>query len=234
MAAVRSSRPVSASSWSPFGRNQSAAARTPEIRSRSRGLPGCSTSTATIAPPPAPPRPPRGSPSPGEAAKRVRARRRAAPGCGAPATGPRRPASSSDVAPGTCNVGRSPLGLIGRMVADVCAPLLRLSPPVSTPCLAIAAATTSPSRSSPIAPIACTAAPSLARSTPVPAAVPAAVARISVSRAPPCPGGIASTGLPSTSRMCAPSTVTWPSGPVSGMSERFGLSSAVPRGPAVR
>jgi hypothetical protein len=59
---------------------------------------------------------------------------------------------------------------------------------VSTPCLAIAAATTSPIRSSPIAPIACTSAPSLARSTPVPAAVPAAVARISVSRAPPWPG----------------------------------------------
>jgi hypothetical protein len=50
MAAVRSSRPVSARSWSSFGRNQSAARTTSEIRSRSRGLPGCNTSTATIAP----------------------------------------------------------------------------------------------------------------------------------------------------------------------------------------
>ena len=97
-------------------------------------------------------------------------------------------------------------------MADVWTPLLRLSPLVSTPCLAIAATTMSPSRSSPSAPTASTLAPSLARSTPGPAAVPAAVARISVSRALPWPGGMASTGLPSTSRMCAPSTVTGPSG----------------------
>ena len=46
----------------------------------------------------------------------------------------------------------------------------------------------------------------------MPAAVPAAVARISVSRTLPWPGGMASTGRPSTSRMCAPSTTTGPSG----------------------
>ena len=113
------------------------------------------------------------------------------------------------------------------MVAEVWTPLLRLSPLVSTPCRAIAAATMSPSRSSPTAPTASTLAPSLARSTPGPAAVPAAVARISVSRALPWPGGMASTGLPSTSRMCAPSTVTWPSGLPGAVPGWRGLS-AVP------
>ena len=119
---------------------------------------------------------------------------------------------NSRVAPGTWKAGRSPFGLMGRMVADVWASFLRTSPAVSTPCLAIAAITMSPSRSSPSAPTARTLAPSLARSTPVPAAVPAAVARISFSRTLPWPGGISSTGRPSTSRMCAPSTVTVPSG----------------------
>src|SRR5690242_9837966 len=114
------------------------------------------------------------------------------------------------VAPGTCSAGRSPFGLMGKMVAEVWASDLRTSPAVSTPCLAIAAATRSPSRSSPSAPRTRTLAPSLARSTAGPAAVPAAVARISVSRALPWPGGIVSTGRPSTSRMQAPRTVTGP------------------------
>ena len=179
MAAVRSSRPVRASSWSAFGANQSAAASSGARRSKSRGRPGCSTSTATSAPPclaafttagsPSSTIGPRASGAPMSRARLPRTRSRSTSA-----------SSRSGVAPGTWRAGRSPLALIGRIVADVWAPRLRLSPLVSTPCRAIAATTMSPSRSSPSAPMASTLAPSLARSTPVPAAVPAAVARISL------------------------------------------------------
>ena len=64
--------------------------------------------------------------------------------------------------------------------------------------------------SSPIAPMAMTSAPSLARSTLVPAAVPAAVMRISSSSRRPCPGGISVTGRPRMSTMCAPRLTTRP------------------------
>ena len=49
MASVRLARPVRASSWSAFGRNQSAWPSSGASRSRSWGRPGCSTSTATSA-----------------------------------------------------------------------------------------------------------------------------------------------------------------------------------------
>jgi hypothetical protein len=112
------------------------------------------------------------------------------------------------VAPGTWKAGRSPLGLTGSMEAEVWTPGTRTSRPASTPCAVSSDTSMSPALSAPIAPIATTRAPSLARSTLVPAAVPAAVSRISSSSTLPCPGGIAVTGRPRMSRMCAPRLTT--------------------------
>ena len=105
------------------------------------------------------------------------------------------------LAPGTCQAGRLPSGWIGRIVQLVWTSLRRARARVSTAWRARAISTKSPGRSSPIAPIAITLAPSRARSTAVPPAVPAAVARISSSRLPDWPTGSSLTGRPSTSMM---------------------------------
>src|SRR5437764_11910790 len=62
--------------------------------------------------------------------------------------------------------------------------------------------------SCPSAPTVTVRAPSFASVTAVPPAAPAGDRRISSISAPPCPSGIASTGRPSTSRMCAPNATT--------------------------
>src|SRR3954468_12172729 len=111
-------------------------------------------------------------------------------------------------APITCSAGRSPFGRIGRIVDEVWTSDRRASPEQSTPKRSSISTRTRPASSSPTAPTESTDAPSFASVTAVPPAAPAGESRISSISAPPCPSGIASTGRPSTSRMCAPSATT--------------------------
>src|SRR4051812_29884044 len=94
------------------------------------------------------------------------------------------------------------------MVHEVCTSERRFNPEQSTPKRSRASTSTRPASSSPTAPTESTDAPSFASVTAVPPAAPAGDSRISSISAPPCPSGIASTGRPSTSRMCAPSATT--------------------------
>src|SRR4051812_19604574 len=119
--------------------------------------------------------------------------------------------SSSDrvpFAPITCSAGRSPFGRIGRIVDEVWTSSRRASPEQSTPKRSSISTSTRPASSTPTAPTDSTDAPSFASVTAVPPAAPAGDRRISSISAPPWPSGIASTGRPSTSRICAPSATT--------------------------
>lgn len=203
----RSAAAVIASSWSEFGRNQSTNPSSGASRSMTSGAPGRSRSMVTSVPPALAAASTAASGSPPN-----RPSTSGPPTCStsAAAITPRStsPGRRCGVAPGTCSAGRSPFGLIGSMVAEVCGPGMRARWLVSTPRASSRDTSRRARSSSPIAPIETTRAPSLARSTAVPAAVPAAVSRISSSSTLPWPGGIAVTGRPRMSRMCAPRQTT--------------------------
>src|SRR5436305_760898 len=110
-------------------------------------------------------------------------------------------------APTTWNAGRSPVGRIGRTLADVWTSARRTSSEVSTPSRSSSRSSMSPTGSVPTAPALRAFAPSLARTSDAPPADPAAVILISSTSWPPCPSGISSTGRTSTSRTCTPITI---------------------------